>query len=152
MEVVVAKSAGFCFGVKRAVDSVYELFISNNDNMPSLCRMPIDQTMNMADKRTSCIDALKPSFVYKLIRFARNSMSVTVIETKEQAENFQAKKEEKLYIVSQTTFNYKKFKDLVEIFRKKGYDIIVANTICNLNYFVWGRSPRCDAHQFYRIR
>ena len=24
MEVVVAKSAGFCFGVKRAVDSVYE--------------------------------------------------------------------------------------------------------------------------------
>ena len=54
-----------------------------------------------------------------------------MIETKEQAENFQAKKEEKLYIVSQTTFNYKKFKDLVEIFRKKGYDIIVANTICN---------------------
>ncbi|MEZ3491030.1 MAG: 4-hydroxy-3-methylbut-2-enyl diphosphate reductase, partial [Lachnospiraceae bacterium] len=31
----------------------------------------------------------------------------------------------------QTTFNYKKFQDLVEIFRKKGYDIIVANTICN---------------------
>lgn len=24
MEVVVAKSAGFCFGVKRAVDAVYE--------------------------------------------------------------------------------------------------------------------------------
>lgn len=33
--------------------------------------------------------------------------------------------------MSQTTFNYKKFKDLVEIFWKKGYDIIVANTICN---------------------
>ena len=31
MKVVVAKSAGFCFGVKRAVDSVYEQ-IENNDN------------------------------------------------------------------------------------------------------------------------
>ena len=54
-----------------------------------------------------------------------------MIETKEQAEQFEAKKDEKFFIVSQTTFNYKKFKDLVEIFRKKGYDIIVANTICN---------------------
>ena len=33
--------------------------------------------------------------------------------------------------MSQTTFNYKKFKDLVEIIDKKGYDIIVLNTICN---------------------
>ncbi len=55
----------------------------------------------------------------------------TVIETPEQAQNFEAKKGEKLCIVSQTTFNYKKFQDLVEIFRKKGYDIVIANTICN---------------------
>ena len=34
-------------------------------------------------------------------------------------------------VVSQTTFNYKKFKDLVEIISKKGYDIIVLNTICS---------------------
>lgn len=34
-------------------------------------------------------------------------------------------------IVAQTTFNYKKFKDLVEILSKKGYDIIAVNTICN---------------------
>ena len=33
--------------------------------------------------------------------------------------------------MSQTTFNYKKFKELVEIFEKKGYNIIVVNTICN---------------------
>ena len=39
--------------------------------------------------------------------------------------------EEKLSIVSQTTFNYKKFQDLVEKFLKKGYDISVLNTICN---------------------
>ena len=33
--------------------------------------------------------------------------------------------------MSQTTFNYKKFQDLVEIISKKGYDIVVLNTICN---------------------
>ena len=54
-----------------------------------------------------------------------------VVESQEQAQHFEAKKGEKLCIVSQTTFNYKKFQELVEIFRKKGYDIIVANTICN---------------------
>ena len=34
-------------------------------------------------------------------------------------------------IVSQTTFNLKKFKEIVEIFEKKGYDIKCLNTICN---------------------
>ena len=57
--------------------------------------------------------------------------TAVVIESQEEAENFKAKEDEKLCIVSQTTFNYKKFKELVEIFQKKGYDIIVANTICN---------------------
>ena len=33
--------------------------------------------------------------------------------------------------MAQTTFNYKKFKDIVEIFKEKGYDIGVCNTICN---------------------
>ena len=37
----------------------------------------------------------------------------------------------KLCIVSQTTFNYNKFKELVEKFLKKGYDSSVLNTICN---------------------
>ncbi|MDE5823310.1 MAG: 4-hydroxy-3-methylbut-2-enyl diphosphate reductase, partial [Lachnospiraceae bacterium] len=54
-----------------------------------------------------------------------------VIEDAETAQDFHAESDEKLCIVSQTTFNYKKFQDLVEIFQKKGYDIIVANTICN---------------------
>lgn len=34
-------------------------------------------------------------------------------------------------MVAQTTFNYKKFQELVEIFSKKGYDILAVNTICN---------------------
>ena len=33
--------------------------------------------------------------------------------------------------MAQTTFNYNKFQELVEIIRKKGYDIIAVNTICN---------------------
>ena len=33
--------------------------------------------------------------------------------------------------MSQTTFNYNKFKDLVEILEKKRYDKIVLNTICS---------------------
>ena len=33
--------------------------------------------------------------------------------------------------MSQTTFNYKKFNNLVEILEKTGYDIHVLNTICN---------------------
>ena len=34
-------------------------------------------------------------------------------------------------MVSQTTYNYNKFQELVEIIREKGYDILVLNTICN---------------------
>ena len=55
----------------------------------------------------------------------------SVIESAEEAENFNCKKDEMLCIVSQTTFNYNKFKDLVEIFQKKGYNVNVVNTICN---------------------
>ena len=54
------------------------------------------------------------------------------LETEEEALNFTLKDAtKKVCIVAQTTFNYKKFKDLVEILSKKGYDIIAVNTICN---------------------
>ncbi len=46
-------------------------------------------------------------------------------------EDFVPKAGAKLSIVSQTTFNYNKFKELVEKFSEKGYDILVLNTICN---------------------
>ena len=39
--------------------------------------------------------------------------------------------DKEICIVSQTTFNYNKFKELVEIMCKKGYDINVLNTICS---------------------
>ncbi len=201
MEVVVAKTAGFCFGVKRAVEAVYEQLetgktihtygpIVHNEEVVreleekgvkviedenELCSMDRDnlqadegtviirahgvpkQTYDLiTEKGLECIDATCPfvSHIHRLINGDKakgrhiiiigNEQHpevigikgwadgpVTVIETKEQAEQFEAKKDEKFFIVSQTTFNYKKFKDLVEIFEKKGYDIIVVNTICN---------------------
>ena len=54
-----------------------------------------------------------------------------IVETAKEAEDFSEETDKKLCIVSQTTFNYNKFKDIVEIFEKRGYDINVVNTICN---------------------
>ena len=54
-----------------------------------------------------------------------------MIKTKEQAEKFLESPPEKVCIVSQTTFNYKNFQELVEILAKKRYDKLVLNTICN---------------------
>ena len=56
---------------------------------------------------------------------------VSVVNSVEEAEDFTIKSKKPLCIVSQTTFNYKKFQELVEIITKKGYDISVLNTICN---------------------
>lgn len=55
----------------------------------------------------------------------------TVIETVEEAKAFKAKIDEKICIVSQTTFNRIKFQELVEIFKKSSYNILVMNTICD---------------------
>lgn len=55
----------------------------------------------------------------------------TVIESVEEAEKFVPNPEKILCVVSQTTFNTNKFKELVEILRKKSYNILVMSTICN---------------------
>lgn len=61
-----------------------------------------------------------------------NEVLGTVVETEAEMEAFYpSNREKKVCVVAQTTFNYKKFKDLVEIISKKGYDIIAVNTICN---------------------
>ena len=52
-----------------------------------------------------------------------------VIESMEEAENFAAPMEEKICIVSQTTFTYNKYEDLVEIHSKTGSDILVLNLL-----------------------
>lgn len=194
MEVVLAKASGFCFGVKRAVDTVYEQAASGGDiytygdivhneevvkdlrkkgvkvleSREELLGLKSGRVIIRAhgvsreicglieEKGLECIDATCP-FVKRIHNIVEKESSngrsiiiigndghpevegikgwtqtvAYVIESREQAQNFKAKEGEKLCIVSQTTFNYKKFQELVEIFQKKGYDIIVANTICN---------------------
>jgi 4-hydroxy-3-methylbut-2-enyl diphosphate reductase len=194
MEVVLAKTSGFCFGVKRAVDTVYEQIDKNKniytygpiihneevvkdlqekgvqvlnskeelealDNGSVIIRshgVPKDIYELIEKKGIECIDATCPFVkrIHNIVdRESKNGRHIiiigndghpevegikgwsntpaTVIESKEEALGFDAESGEKLCIVSQTTFNYKKFQYLVEIFQKKGYDIIVANTICN---------------------
>ena len=197
MKVIKAKSAGFCFGVKRAVDTVYEQ-VEENQNLPIYTYGPIihneevikdlrshgvevlndEEELKTADadvvvirshgvakyiydileeRGITCVDATCPFVkkIHKIVaeRSAEGSYivivgngehpevqgirgwageQVTVVQTQEDAERFELPdKDQKVCIVAQTTFNYNKFKELVEIISKKRYDIVVLNTICN---------------------
>ena len=199
MKVELAKSAGFCFGVNRAIDTVYQLL----EDGRKVCTLgPIihnEQVVEDLEKRgvrvleqkdldsqslqvdtdyilvirshgvsQSIIEQLEKNgifykdatcpFVKKIHKtvseYSQKGYEIVIIgnakhpevqgilgwasglghvvETKEEAENFVlGNPESKVCIVAQTTFNYKKFQDLVEIISKKGYDILAVNTICN---------------------
>ena len=195
MEVRLAKTAGFCFGVKRAVDKVYEVagkehvytygpIIHNEQVVEDLEKKGVrilntiediealsesDATVvirshgvgkNVYDvlesKQIQVEDATCPFVkkIHKLVYEAHDKgMQVIIvgnekhpevegieawcqecphiIESVEEAQELVLDSTKKYCLVSQTTFNYKKFKDIVEIFLKKGYDIEVCNTICN---------------------
>ena len=194
--VSLAKSAGFCFGVKRAVNMVYSEMeeanepiytygpIIHNDevvkdmekhgvrvirSIEEVADLPtgkiIIRSHGVTRAEYQCmeaagheiLDATCP-FVKKIHRLAEQYTGdgyhliiignpvhpevvgirgwcvtdrVTVLSSIEEAEAFQPSSEEKICIVAQTTFNYKKFEELVEIISKKGYDISVINTICS---------------------
>ena len=196
MEVILAKSAGFCFGVKRAVEAVYEQakkeqniytfgpIIHNEEVVKDLEQKGVRVIHSEEELRTltegiviirshgvpkriyhliedcglKCVDATCP-FVKKIHKIVQEESSkgiqvivignnthpevegikgwcseklpAIVIETETEAENLHLPEKQKLCLVSQTTFNYNKFQELVEIFQKKGYDINVVNTICN---------------------
>ena len=201
MNITVAKSAGFCFGVKRAVNKVYEQadikkgpiytygpIIHNEEVVKDLEEKGVKVLDNLEtltdaqkqEKGTVIIrshgvskevyeklehagfeieDATCP-FVLKIhqiveefsndgyeiviigsslhpevegIRGWCDPKHTTVIADYEEAQNYKPKSGKKVCIVAQTTFNYKKFQELVEIIREKGYirDIRVLNTICN---------------------
>ena len=194
MEVTLAKTAGFCFGVKRAVDKVYELadqedtvytfgpIIHNEEVVQDLESTGV-QVLNSLDELTAVTDGIVvirshgvPREVYQLmdekhIRYAdatcpfvrkihklvekhsREGRRIVivgndhhpevegikgwcltppiVISTIEEAGNLPISQSEPICVVSQTTFNYNKFKDIVEILEKKRYDRIVLNTICS---------------------
>ena len=194
MEVTLAKSAGFCFGVKRAVDKVYELadqeekvytfgpIIHNEEVVQDLENKGV-HVLNSLDELAAATDGIVvirshgvPENVYRLLEekhihyadatcpFVRKihklvekhsregrrivivgndhhpevegikGWSLTepvVIGSVEEAKNLQIPETEPICVVSQTTFNYNKFKDIVEILEKKRYDRIVLNTICS---------------------
>ena len=192
-EVVVAKSAGFCFGVERAVDQVYQQIqavkdgrakgpiytygpiIHNEEVVKDLESKGVRVLETEADllslprgegtviirshgvsrhiydilgqRQVAIVDATCP-FVKKIHRIVSEHSQAgdavviigspdhpevegirgwgneytTVIEDGEGVDKFSLLKGQKLCIVSQTTFNYNKFKELVEKFSKKGYD------------------------------
>jgi (E)-4-hydroxy-3-methyl-but-2-enyl pyrophosphate reductase/ribosomal protein S1 len=202
LNIKIAKSAGFCFGVQRAVDVVYEQIekgehvytfgpiIHNEEVVADLNKKGVRIIENPEELKTlpvgtiiirshgvseataaklssyqhKIIDATCPYVkkIHKAVReksnegqhiiiignrshpevegiigWCRNTLGVpdssdyTVIENENDADNLSLSKDCKVCIVAQTTFNYKKFQDLVEIITKKGYDILVLNTICN---------------------
>ena len=196
MEVKLAKTAGFCFGVKRAVETVYKEAEKNNETIytfgPIIHNEQVVEDLEkngvfvvnsveelkklqpgttvivrshgvgkaIYDLMEACglhiVDATCP-FVKKIHRIVERESNagksiiiigndkhpevegikgwvcgkVSVIENFDEARAFRAEANEQLCIVSQTTFNYNKFQDLVEIICEKGYDVESINTICN---------------------
>ena len=194
MEVIVAKSAGFCFGVKRAVETVYAevekgkkiytygpiihneevvkdleekgvVVLESEEELKSLTEGTVIIRSHGVEKRIQkliedkgleCIDATCPFVkrIHKIVNEAGNDgkevviagnaghpevegivgwtdAKTTIIESPSEAKEFEKETNKEICLVSQTTFNYKKFQDIVEIFEKKGYNGSVVNTICN---------------------
>lgn len=205
MEVQVVKSAGFCFGVKRAMKLVYEQvetgkaiytygpLINNEEVIHELEEKGVqviqnkEELMQLKAKKEDSLSKEKEKVVvirshgvaeeiYSILKenglewvdttcpFVKTIHNIvkkestagkhiivagnpnhpevegivgwcngqaTVLETPEEAKEYMLPEGKKLCIVAQTTFNYKKFQDIVEIFREKGYNDNVVSTICN---------------------
>lgn len=196
MNIKLAKTAGFCFGVKRAVETVYKQVAENEGRRiytygPIIHNEEVIKDMekkgvtvlrsekeleevkdgiviirshgvakaicdNLKERGLSFVDATCP-FVKKIHKIVMEESArgahiviignsehpevegikgwagneVSVIQDAREAMSFSCEKDKKICIVSQTTYNYNKFKELVEIISEKGYDIIVLNTICS---------------------
>ena len=194
MEIIKAKTAGFCFGVKRAMDTVYEQLKSNEKIYTYGPIIHNEQVVEeLEEKGVIVINSFEeierakdgiliirthgvPKEVYRVLEekgiryvdatcpFVKRIHSIVekksmegdkiiiigneghpevegirgwceneaqVVESVEQAKNVSVHSDEKITVVSQTTFNLKKFQDLVEILKEKRYNVNVANTICN---------------------
>ncbi len=199
MEVKLAEYAGFCFGVKRAVDTVHEQLktgkviytygpiVHNEEVVRELEELGVrvlnskEELMElqpesgretavvirahgvpkeiyeiMEKKGVECIDATCP-FVKRIHRTVEEACAAgkkiyiagnpghpevegingwcgneaCILETAEEAQKICFDDKNQGILVAQTTFNYKKFDIIVEIFRKRGYNGSVVNTICN---------------------
>lgn len=202
MEVILAETAGFCFGVNRAVDMVYEE-IHRRDALPAESRYPIHtygpiihneevvkdleahdvyvakeeelenyregvmvirshgisrrEQEQMQRQGLKIVNATCPYVrkIHKLVEKAgaegKNVViignpshpevqgiygwfcpaadnSCYIVQNSEDIDDLPSLSD--TLIVSQTTFNHKKFEELVEILHKKVYNDSVVNTIC----------------------
>ncbi len=196
-EIILARSAGFCFGVQRAVSKVYDEtdrggdiytygpIIHNTEVVADLEKRGV-HVVESAEEISSlkqgtviirshgvsreidtliresglrCIDATCP-FVKRIHRTVEaasaegkkiviignpvhpevmgimgwSSTPVTVIQTAQEAAEFEAPEDAEICVVAQTTFNANKFKDLVDILKKNRYNVLCVNTICNATH------------------
>ena len=154
--VTVAESAGFCFGVKRAVQLVYDEAAKDAGHVYTLGPIIHNEYVvddlkkkgvGVIDDDLICEDTgeIPPEGSVIIIRShgvseemhnrIRNRgyrvVDATCPFVKEDAKNMLLPKDKKIALVSQTTFNYDKFQELVEIITFLGYHVVVANTICN---------------------
>ena len=151
-QVTLAKSAGFCFGVKRAVNKVYEEakkgrvytygpIIHNEEVVKDLENKGV-KVINRLEEfqdipegtvviRSHGVAKEVYDFLKKQDLKIVDATCPFVLKIHRIVEEHAKAGEHIVIIGSQTTFNYKKFQELVEIICKKGYDIIVLNTICN---------------------
>ena len=194
MAVKLAKTAGFCPGVERAVNTVYKEIenknglvytygpIIHNEQVTNDLASKGIQVINTKDElkeitdatiiirshgvskeiydiieeqELRLVDATCP-YVKKIHRIVQRETdngrhiiiagdeshpevegivgwcdeNYTVIKDENDIQNFIFETDTKLCIVAQTTYNYNKFKELVEIISEKGYDCIIMNTVC----------------------
>ena len=194
MKVELSKSAGFCFGVEKAVNTVYEEAKKGNDivytlgpiihneevvkdmkkrgveavKIEDLASLPkgtviirshgVSREIFNFVKRSGhrVVDATCP-FVKKIhaIVSVQSGKGKTVViignpehpevmgirgwgdentyavENIEQFIKLELKKDEEIIIVAQTTFNHKKFQEIIDKISILGYDVRCFNTICN---------------------
>ena len=196
MEIRLANTAGFCFGVKRAVETVYEQvnicndepiytygpIIHNDEVIKDMQEKGVEVIQSeeelkqltsgvviirshgvpkrihkiLEERNIRCVDATCP-FVKKIHRIVEkeskagkqitiigdanhpevkgiqgwSKSEVSIIQTEEEARAFKPISDKEICIVSQTTFNYNKFKYLVEILSERNYNVSVLNTICS---------------------
>ena len=194
MKVELAKSAGFCFGVEKAVNTVYEEAKKNDDIVYTLGPIIHNEEVVKDMKKRGVeavaiedlhslpkgtviirshgvskeiynyvkesghrvVDATCP-FVKKIhaIVSVQSGKGKTVViignpehpevmgirgwgdentyavENIEQFINLGLKKDKEIIIVAQTTFNHKKFQEIIDKISLLGYDVRCFNTICN---------------------
>ncbi len=195
MKVITAKSAGFCFGVQKAVDTVYQEIekggriytygeIIHNELVVGDLEKKGVSVLNSKEeleeveegtviirshgvskdiyemldekKKVRVVDATCP-FVLKIHKIVAEESEkgrhiiivgssehpevqgiigfsgdcVRCIQTEREAEEYVPESGKSVSIVAQTTFNLHKFNNIVEILKKKCYDVHTVNTICN---------------------